>query len=819
MKKIHMVGNGHIDPVWLWRWQEGLQEVKATFKSALDRMDEDPEFKFSATSTAFYEWVKENNPKMFERIQERVKEGRWEILGGWYIEPDCNLADGESYVRQGLYGQKFLKENFGEIAKVGCNPDTFGHSAMLPQILTKSGLESYFFMRPEKHEGLGHLKDRNFLWNSIDGSSLLAYRIPEPYAIRSEELESRTDEAHNELEDLQKNNTLLFYGVGNHGGGPTKQIMKEIHEMEDKFDGTKIIMSTAKEYLEEFKKENRELEKVEGELQYHANGCYSVNPNLKAINVRAEQTLMTAEKFSTITNVLFGTQRATKDFEKAWKNILFNQFHDVITGACIKTACNDAINSFGESITIGERKLNSSIQTISWDIDIPLDTTMIPIVIFNPHSWGGKKVIEFESGYIENESYMLDSDGNEIPMQLVQAEVTAIATTKRQKVAFIADVPPLGYSVFRIFRKSKEIPPLKQPCFAPPMDSEILLENDSLKVEFNTQTGNIKSIFVKETEEMIVTDEFGSHVVFEDDSDTWGHGKDRFKDFIGEAQLKEMQVVEDGNVRKVIRVKKEYNKSELTTDFILYKDLDYIDVKTKIKWNEPQKGMKIQFPVNLEAKEATYSIPYGITKRENNGLEVPSSGWVDYTENKNGVKTGLSIISNNKNSFDVEENVISLTILRNPIYAHLNVPETRNEYTLDTKLDYEYTGEGVHEFEYVIYPHKGDWNESKVVKLGLELKEKVKGITETYHKGSLKQKESYLDITSDNVVLSVLKQEENGNNIVARFREINGVASDTKVKFNFIDQEYELKFSPYEIKTIKLDLESKTIEEINMIEQ
>ena len=621
-----------------------------------------------------------------------------------------------------------------------------------------------------------------------------------------------------ELEELKKENIMLFYGVGNHGGGPTKQIIEEINRIKNKYNNVEIIMSTVKEYIKTLKIEEKLLEKIEGELQYHANGCYSVNPNLKDHNMKAEQLLMTAEKFSTITSLVFGTKKVTKDIKIAWKNVLFNQFHDIITGALIKTACEDAIFSYGESISVAQRQLNNSIQTISWDIDIPQDLNMIPIVVFNPHSWRGKKIIELESGYIENDSYMLDSKGNEVSMQLIQSEVSAIATTKRQRVTFVADIPSLGYDVYRIFRKNRGIPSLKQPCFKPTKDSKFVLENKNLKVEFNENTGNIKTLYDKINNIVSVNEDFARCIVFGDSSDTWGHGKDRFKNNIGEAKLEKIKIIEDGEVRKIIRVKKRYKTSSVVMDFMLYKDLNYINVKSKVEWNEKQEGLKIQFPLNLKSKESTYSIPYGITKRENNGMEVPSLGWVDYTEEKREKKYGVSIISNNKNSFDVEGNTVSLTVLRNPIFAHLDIKGTRNEYELDEDLDYEYTGKGIHEFEYIVYPHSGDWNNSEVVKIGLELKQKLIGITETYHKGSLKQKDCYVELSSKDVILTVLKYGEDGDGIIARFREINGFECSINVKFNFLKKEWNLNFKPYEIKTIKIDLDSKEVIEVNMLE-
>jgi alpha-mannosidase len=176
---LHMIGNAHLDPVWLWQWPEGLQEAKATFRSALDRLDESADFVFTSSSAAIYKWVEENAPDLFAEIRERVAEGRWQIAGGWWIQPDCNLPGGESYVRQGLYGQRYFREKFGVTATVGYDVDSFGHHGMLPQIVAKMGMDSYVFMRPQEHEK--ELPGRLFWWEADDGSRVLTFRIAYAY--------------------------------------------------------------------------------------------------------------------------------------------------------------------------------------------------------------------------------------------------------------------------------------------------------------------------------------------------------------------------------------------------------------------------------------------------------------------------------------------------------------------------------------------------------------------------------------------------------------------------------------------------------------
>src|SRR4051794_1639147 len=225
---LHLIGNSHIDPVWLWQWPEGYQEIRATFRSALDRMNEYPEFIFTCDSVAYYEWIAEIDPAMFEEIRQRVAEGRWELVGGWWVEPDCNLPGGESFVRQALVGQRFFLREFGKIATVGYNVDPFGHNAMLPQLLHRSGMDSYVFMRPGPHELA--LPAPLFWWESADGSRVLAYRLPHEYCAPREDLGNHLDKSIAQLPERWAE-MMAFYGVGNHGGGPTRENLDSIRRL------------------------------------------------------------------------------------------------------------------------------------------------------------------------------------------------------------------------------------------------------------------------------------------------------------------------------------------------------------------------------------------------------------------------------------------------------------------------------------------------------------------------------------------------------------------------------------------------------------
>ena len=253
-KKLHMIGNAHIDPAWLWQWHEGYHEARATFRSALDRMQEYPDFTFAASQASVYEWVEESDPAMFAEIQQRVAEGRWHIVGGWWVEPDCNIPSGESFARQSLHGQRYFKEKFGKTAKAGYCIDSFGHNGMLPQILAKSGMPYYVFMRPSPHEK--GLPGRIFWWESDDGSRVLAFRIPYSYGTWGDDLRRHINIVASELKDPQ-NALMCFYGVGNHGGGPTKENIDSIHHLQGEPGLPEMLFSSPEAFFNDLQSHPR----------------------------------------------------------------------------------------------------------------------------------------------------------------------------------------------------------------------------------------------------------------------------------------------------------------------------------------------------------------------------------------------------------------------------------------------------------------------------------------------------------------------------------------------------------------------------------
>jgi alpha-mannosidase len=793
---LHMIGNAHIDPVWLWQWQEGFQEVLASFRSALDLMSEDPDFRFTASSAVFYTWVERVDPEMFAEIQSRVAEGRWELVGGWWIEPDCNIPNGESFVRQGLYGQRYFKDRFGVTARVGFNVDSFGHNATLPQILKKSGLDAYVFLRPGPHEK--GLPRRIFRWAGDDGSEVLAFRIPFEYLSWGRDLERHVRRTAREMR-APVDEFACFYGVGNHGGGPTRENVESVHRLNASPELPRLIFSTLTAFFDVVRAKDWKLPVVHGELQRHASGCYAAHSGIKFWNRRAEHALMRAEKWAAIASRVTGISYPGETFSRAWKSVLFNQFHDIMAGTSLEVAYEDAHNAYGEALTLADHALNDAVQSLAWNIGIEQDADFKPIVVFNPHAWTSRVPVELEVGHLAETAVLTDEAGVPLPFQRVQSHATAGG---RVRIVFMAELPPLGYRVYRLLAGDMDTEPEVEAT--PSMSaSESSLESERFRLSFDPETGYLISLYDKEAGIEALAGPAAMPVVIDDPSDTWSHDVFRFDTVVGAFEATRMRVVEHGPVRVVLRVESVYGASRLIQDFMLYQDRDVIDVRVTLDWNETLKMLKLRFPISVHFVKASHAIPYGQIQRAANGDEEPMQAWVDVSgmARVTHAAYGLSVLNDGKSSVDVDLHSIGLTVLRSPVYAH-HVPAQ-----LAPDTDYTYIDQGRQTFTYSLLPHQGSWEEAGTVHRAEELNELPVALIGTYRPhGALPLSDAFLEVDCDNVVVTVLKEAEEGEALILRAYETTGAQTHATLRLPRWGAEIEADFGPAEIKTFRIPI-------------
>ena len=791
-----MIGNAHIDPVWLWQWPEGYQEVRATFRSALDRMDENPEFVFTHTSVLFLQWVEESDPELFARIRERVAEGRWQVVGGWWIEPDCNIPAGESFVRQGLYGQRWLLDRFGAAATTGANLDSFGHNASLPQILARSGLDSYVFLRPKPDENRD-VPGPLFRWEAADGSSVLAYRIPHEYCAPRDDL---GDHVAKSLATLppERDELAVFYGVGNHGGGPTKANLRSIAELDSRSDGTRLELSSLRRFFDAVADED--VPTWRGDLQYHAPGCYTTHSGVKRWNRRAESLLQRAEKWSVVADALGAQPYPLRDLSEAWQLLLFNQFHDTLAGTSIEPAYEDARDQIGHASSLAALAFNRAVQSVARQVDVPFEEGTRPVLVFNSHPWRLRADVELEYNWLTADGVLMtDADGNEVPLQQTRSLTTM--SSNRARLLFPADVPPLGYRLYTIRPGAAASGRVDA--------SGTTLENAHVLLELEPSTGRIARLVHKASGADLASPHSPHAVVVNDVSDTWGHEVTAYDDVVGELECISVSLVEDGPVRAMLRVESRYGGSTLREDYVLGSDARYVDVNVALDWHEQLKLLKLRYPTSVREPRATFEAPYGHVEREPNGHEDPGQSWVDVS----GDGRGLTVINDAKSGYDVLGADIGISAVRSPVWAW------HDPRKLEPGGDFEYMDQGRQRFRVRLVPHGGDWRAAGVVRLASELSQPAFAMLESYHEGSLPAERSFADDGGGSVVVTVLKGAEDGDGYVLRGYETAGRDTEATVELPLLGRTLELRFGASEIKTVRVPRDpAQPVRETNLLE-
>lgn len=792
-RTLHLVGNAHIDPVWLWRWPEGLQEIRATFQSAVDRMEEYEDFVFTCDSVMYLEWVERHDPELFATIRKRVAEGRFRIVGGWWVEPDCNIPAGESFVRQALYAQRYLIEKFGAPATLGCNLDPFGHHAMLPQLLRKAGMDGYLFLRPGPHEQA--LPGQFFHWEAPDGSRVLAYRLPHEYCSPGQDIGHHLDKSL-AIMPPDEDELMVFYGVGNHGGGPTKANLDSIRRLDELGGLPRLVLSHPEAYYQRIRG-REDIPVHRGELQHHGPGCYAAHSGVKAWNRRAENELQRAEKWAAVASVVAGLDDPRDRLTEAWKLVLFNQFHDILAGTSIRSAYEDARDDYGRARSLAAEVLNESVQGIARRIDIPLREDSQPLVVFNPHPW--ELVTDVEAEYQRAAATRLtDETGADVPVQTTRSE--SVMNGDRGRIVFRATVPPLGHRVYHLLPAAATAS--GDGTEGPVRATSTTLENEHLRLVVDPQTGWLSSLRDKDSGVELLPENPGPHaVVIDDPSDTWGHRVRAYDRAVGAFRGTRARLVEHGPVRAVLRIESRYERSRLVEELVLSAGSRRVEVRTVVDWHEQLRTLKLRYPTALGDVTATHEIPYGHLERTPDGTEEPAQSWVDVTGTlPGGARAGLVVANDSKYGHDVTGGEIGVTAVRSPVYAW---HEPRQ---LDPDGVYDYLDQGRQEFRLLLIPHGGDWRRADPVRRAAELNQPAVTLLETFHAGPLAQRAAHVDDGAGSVLVTVVKGDEDGTgDLVVRAVESAGRAAHARIALPMLGERViEADFSPAEIKTFRV---------------
>ncbi|MFM2429492.1 MAG: hypothetical protein RLZZ511_705 [Cyanobacteriota bacterium] len=759
--QIDLLGHAHLDMAWLWPIAETWEAAERTFKSVLGLQTDFPEMVFCHTTPLLYEWLEQNRPELFAQIQTAIAAGQWEALGGLWVEPELNLLDCESIVRHILYGQRYYQTKFGQISRIAWLPDTFGFCAQLPQLLKQGGMV-YFVTQKLRWNDTNRYPHEIFRWRSPEGSEVLSLMsAPIGEGIDPIKLSDYCWEWHQRTGDRRP---LWLPGMGDHGGGPTRDMLHIARRWQTSPLFPKLEFTTAETYLDRLESSTpADLPVHTGDiyLELHR-GCYTAHGDQKAYNRDGQNALYCAELWNTIAQMQLDRPYPQAKLETAWKQVLLNQFHDILPGSSINAVYQEANPEWQRAIQTAKTLTQQALQALAQQVSRPAPPSpnAVPIVVFNPLNWARSAIVRCAYPNHDNHEHPQiwqiqahDSDGQDLASSApIAAYVEPDAKAwENLWIEFPAsNIPACGYRLYWLIPQGHafEVP---EP---PPTET---IENAYLRLEIDPASGDIRHLWDKQNQREVFADYANQIELFQDQGQYW--------DAWNIDPNYEQHPLPPSQHFDVVRMESRYAQ-ELwavgqggSRGYILEADCPWLIIRAQLKGDERHVLQKACFPLNFEADRATYETAAGVIDRptrpqtpaEKAQWEVPGLRWADMTATDGSY--GVSILSDRKHGYDHSPNQIRLTLLRGSEWP-------------DPEAD-----RGTHHFSYGIYPHAGNWQTANTVKKAREMSQPLQAIAlapeagnvidPIPHIGRLEPIGSFLNLGDENLILTALKPSEN----------------------------------------------------------
>ncbi len=642
MITVHLILNAHIDPVWLWPWQAGVDETIATCRSACDRLDANPDVVFTRGEAWAYRMVETIDPELFARIRAHVAAGKWEIVGGWWIQPDCNQPSGAGLEMQIALGRDYFRSRFGQFPRIAYNVDTFGHAASLSGIMRRFGQDRYVMMRPQEHELA--LPARLFRWRGFDGEEdVTVFRIARAYGT------GRVREEHilAALEGLPEgvSHTMCFIGLGDHGGGPTEKQIAWCREHANAIPGCRLVFSSPSRFFDAVASGPARLPLVTGELQHHAVGCYSVARALKVGVRKAEHLLAQAE--------LAGAEPSS--LTSAWESVCFNHFHDTLGGTCIPSAYPALEDQLGGARAAADEMVQMALRKRL--AKLPDDERQrIALWNLSGRSWRGHVELapwteaKWEAGW-----RIVDVDGANVPYQLTHAEA---ATRFPDQVLLPVNIPPGEVKSLFIERNSDT-------------DASATIEAGALTANERELASMDARVVFKADVTLRWNDGFSASPrleLFDDPTDTWSHGVDRIgASHVASATWREVRIVDRGALMVSAIQQGAIGDSLLFAEWRLYAGDPGVELFLRIDWRARRQALKLVIPLPQTLISHTDGIPGRALVRAPEPRERPVR---DFTLLHLDDGRAFGIVCPDVFALEAEAHALSFTLLRSPYMAH-----------------------------------------------------------------------------------------------------------------------------------------------------
>ena len=800
-RQITCTGHAHLDLAWLWPVADTWRAAERTFQSVLGLQQDFPELTYTHSSPALFDWLETHQPELFRAVVAAVKAGSWSIDAGLWVEPELNTLGGESLARQILYGQRYTRSRFGAVSAIAWLPDSFGFSWQLPQLLKLGGVE-YFATQKLRWNEATTFPHGLFWWQGLDGTRICSLTLP-PIGSDVDAVQMAT---HSAAWEAQTGQTEMLWlpGMGDHGGGPTRDMLERSRRWAASpffprlgFDSPLAHLQRLRAGIEPADQsgnganaggeapatsncvgDQEDIPPVprpygnddglpvwndELYLELHR-GCYTVHADQKWYNRRCEDALREAELYGAIAQMLGTFPYPHATLETAWKQVLFNQFHDILPGTAIPEVFETANVDWQAAYDAAKTLRRQALEAIAPHLPTspPPHPDALPVYLFNSLNWEHTALIEIAFADLPTEfsqwRVVDPATGQEIPTQVSQdcdrADIAPgqlpTPPTESSYLVFQATVPSVGWRLYWLIPEPPENSKFKI------QNSKFCLENEWLRAEVDPATGELRSLVEKGTQQNVVRSPANQLQAFEDAGqywDAWDIAPNYQDCPLPAATVVVLEWVEQGPLRQRLRVVRWIADSSIQQDYVLDQGQPYLQVATVADWQACQVVLKAAFPVDFEADEATYEIPFGAIARpthptaphERAKWEVPAYRWADLSDGQRG----LSVLTDYKHGFDAQPGQLRLTLLKAPLWP-------------DPQAD-----RGRHQFTYGLYPHGGDWRTGQTPKRAIAFNTPLQVVigdreppSDEPDQPPLPSQGSFLDLGTDQVHLAALKQAE-----------------------------------------------------------
>ncbi len=823
---VHLLCNSHLDPVWLWEWPEGAGEALALARTVCDLCEEFDGFVFNRNEVQFYEWIEEYDAALFERIGRLVAAGRWHVMGGWYVQPDCNLPSGEAFVRQILVGRRYFKAKFGVEPTTAVNIDSFGHSRGLVQILAKSGYDSYLFCRPKVDEAPLHAAEFN--WIGYDGSQVTA-AVAEPH-YNSPPGGTAEKIVEWMARDMAKPVRQIPWGVGNHGGGPSRQDLQEVADLMAATRDARIVHSTPERYFADLHARAGRLTRHEGDLNPWAVGCYTSMMRVKRQHRRLENELWLAEKMATTAWAQGLMEYPADELAEATRSLLANEFHDILSGTSTPSVERGALDGLGHGLTLAARVKTRAFFALTSG-QAPGTADGHPILVYNPHPFPLDALVECEvqPAWLDREDQygvpVVTSGRERLDAQAEQQE-SNINEDHRKRVVFTAKLEPGRMNRFSC---SFDKIPRKPAARTRIRDGKLRFKTEALDVIVNARTGLLDRFRVGVVD--YLRKDSCRALVMRDNADPWGMTVAGFRKSAGRfklmnqsdsarfagvsgARLPAVRVIEDGPVRTVVEALFGYGDSAISLRYKLPRAGTELEIEMRVLWQEKDRMLKLALPTGWLDATLMGQVPYGVQELGATGDEFVAQKW--HAVVASGRKHALTVVNDQTYGCDFKDGELRLSVLRAP--AHAGHPTGTGRPIVQQDRLIPRVDQGEHVFRFWLNAGSASERLAAVDREALAHNERPYALA--YWPSGDGKSPSAGPVLSDKAVqVAAFKRAEDGGDLIVRLFEPTGRARKTSLSLECVGLEMPVRMAPFEIKTLRIERRTGIVREVDLLEK